>query len=173
MQAIRFYELGFKNTTKTVCTIFKGNVFQMKFAKRTTQQHFLTKHVYAWDYQRTSTRAWNNNSTHHNVSVNLLLCHSLTTRLTPPVVLPETHQNVVHFLFQINVLTAHLSDHLKWRFVQQNAWIYVTSQHVIWANQMTESFVYHRQLAHSMIHVMCFPAFVGASDIISSVLSIC
>jgi len=44
--------------------------------------------------------------------------------------------------------------------------------HVIWANQKTESFVYRWLRTQAMFDVTCFPAFVGASDVILSILSI-
>jgi len=56
----------------------------------------------------------------------------------------------------IDVSITRLSDLLNWRSV----------------NRMTESFVYHWLRAHATFNVKCFPAFVGASDVISSVLSI-
>jgi len=43
---------------------------------------------------------------------------------------------------------------------------------VIWANKKTESFVYFWLCAHTVFDVTCYPAFVGASKVISSVLSI-
>ena len=42
---------------------------------------------------------------------------------------------------------------------------------VIWANQKTKSFLYRCLCALAMFDVTCFPAFVGASDIILSVLA--
>ena len=44
--------------------------------------------------------------------------------------------------------------------------------HVIWTNQTTEMFVYHWQRTNASFDVT-FPTFVSASDVISSVLSIC
>jgi len=44
---------------------------------------------------------------------------------------------------------------------------------IVWANQTTESFVYHWLCALAMFDVMRFPAFVGALDVISSLLLIC
>ena len=46
----------------------------------------------------------------------------------------------------------------------------VITHNVFWAIQKTESFVYHWLRAHAMVDVTCFPAFVGPSDIISSIL---
>ena len=48
----------------------------------------------------------------------------------------------------------------------------VIAQNVIWSNQKTESFVYRWLSAHAVIDVTCVPAFVGASDVISGVMSI-
>jgi len=47
----------------------------------------------------------------------------------------------------------------------------VITQNVVLANQKTESFVYQWLRALTMFNVTCFPAFVGVSDVISSVLS--
>ena len=44
--------------------------------------------------------------------------------------------------------------------------------YVIWANQNTESFVYSCLCAHALFDVTCFPTFVRAQDVISSVLLI-
>jgi len=46
----------------------------------------------------------------------------------------------------------------------------VITYNVVWANQKTESFVYCWLYALTMIDVTCFPAFLGASDLISSIL---
>jgi len=46
------------------------------------------------------------------------------------------------------------------------------THNVIWANQKTEFFVYRWLRALAMFGVTSFAAFVGASDVISSVLSI-
>ena len=43
---------------------------------------------------------------------------------------------------------------------------------IIWANQKTESFVYHWLCGHAMFDVTCFPAFVVATDVILSIMSI-
>jgi len=43
----------------------------------------------------------------------------------------------------------------------------------IWANQKTELFVCYWVLAHAILDVTCFPAFVWVADVISSVLLIC
>ena len=48
----------------------------------------------------------------------------------------------------------------------------IIRNNVIRANQKTESFVYHWLGALAMLDVTYFAKFVGASDIISSVLSI-
>jgi len=47
---------------------------------------------------------------------------------------------------------------------------YVIKYNVIWANQKTESFVYHWLCPLAKFDRMCFPAFVGALDVILSVL---
>jgi len=44
--------------------------------------------------------------------------------------------------------------------------------HIIWANQKTESLVYCWLQAHAMFDVTRSPAFVGALNVLSSVLSI-
>jgi len=49
---------------------------------------------------------------------------------------------------------------------------YFITYNVIWANQKSESFVYPWLHKLAMFDVICFPAFVGASGVISSVLSI-
>jgi len=46
-------------------------------------------------------------------------------------------------------------------------------RNLIWANPKTQSFVYRWLHAHAMFDVMCFPAFVGALDVMSCVLLIC
>jgi len=56
-------------------------------------------------------------------------------------------------------------------FGQTKAEMYVMML-VIWANQKTESFVYHWLRAHATFNFMCFPALVRASDVISSVMSV-
>jgi len=48
----------------------------------------------------------------------------------------------------------------------------VVMHNVIKANQKTESCFCHWLHAHAVVDVTCFPAFVGASDVISSVLLI-
>ena len=48
---------------------------------------------------------------------------------------------------------------------------YVIRYNIIWANQKTESFVYCSLCPLAKFDVMCFPAFVGALDVILSVLS--
>jgi len=48
----------------------------------------------------------------------------------------------------------------------------VLTNNVVWANQKTESFVFRWLPTLAMFDVTCFPAFVGASDIISSLMSI-
>jgi len=48
----------------------------------------------------------------------------------------------------------------------------IMAHNVIWANQKTDSFVYRRLGAHKMFDITCFPAFFGASNVISSVLLI-
>jgi len=48
----------------------------------------------------------------------------------------------------------------------------VVKHNVMKANQKTESCFCHWLRAPAMVDVTCFPAFVGASDVISSVLLI-
>ena len=48
----------------------------------------------------------------------------------------------------------------------------VITHNVIWTNQKTESSVYRWKRAHALFDVTFFPAFVGASEVISSVPSI-
>ena len=48
----------------------------------------------------------------------------------------------------------------------------VIAHNIILTNQKTESFVFPWLRSHSTFDVTCFPAFVGASDIISSILSL-
>jgi len=43
---------------------------------------------------------------------------------------------------------------------------------IIWANQKTESFVYRWLCTYAMFDVTRFSAFVGITDVISSILSI-
>jgi len=71
-------------------------------------------------------------------------------------------------------MTSRLLDHLKWRLVREKAGNYATTQRrrLIWANWKTETFMYRWPRAHASFDVTCFPAFVGASNVISSVLSI-
>jgi len=80
------------------------------------------------------------------------------------------HQ-VIH-VHAIDVSTNRLSDHLKWRYVWQKAGIYVIGYNVIWANQKTESYVYRWLRALALFNVTRFSAFVGESDVISSILSV-
>ena len=68
----------------------------------------------------------------------------------------------------IDVSAAHSSDHLKSCLVQQKEGLNIT-HNAIWASQKTLSFVF-RLLA--VFNVSCFLAFVEASNIISSILSI-
>jgi len=49
----------------------------------------------------------------------------------------------------------------------------VITHNVISTNQTTQSVVYRWLHAHAMFNVMCCPACVGASDVISSVVLIC
>ena len=44
----------------------------------------------------------------------------------------------------------------------------VITHNVVWANQKTEYFVYRWQHAHATFDLTCFPAFVGASDVIQA-----
>jgi len=66
-----------------------------------------------------------------------------------------------------------VSDYLKWRLVVTKGgklrWVI---KHIIWTNKKTESSVYCWQHALAMFDVTCFPTFVRASDVISSVMSI-
>ena len=48
----------------------------------------------------------------------------------------------------------------------------VIMHNVIWDNQKAEFSVYRWLHAHAMFDCTCFPAFVGVSDVISSVLLI-
>jgi len=50
---------------------------------------------------------------------------------------------------------------------------YVIVDNVSWANQKAESFVNRWLHTHALFIVTCHPVFVKASDVISSVLSIC
>jgi len=51
-------------------------------------------------------------------------------------------------------------------------YFYIVSPNVIWTNQNTESFVYQWLRALTKLDVTGFPAFVRASNIISSILLI-
>jgi len=85
-------------------------------------------------------------------------------------------QDATTSVVAIDISTTHLSDHLKWSLVQQKVGNYVRvviTHNVIWANQKTKTFLYRWLCSHAMFDVMCLPAFVGASRIISRVLSIC
>ena len=72
-----------------------------------------------------------------------------------------------------NCVTINLSwNHLKWRMFWQKAGNYVFFiTHPIWVNQRTEFSVYRWLCAPAMFEVTCYPAFVWASDVISSALS--
>jgi len=69
----------------------------------------------------------------------------------------------------IDVSTSRLWDHLKWRFVTQMA-----GNHNTYHLNETEDWIFCVTLATHTCNVWCnmFPAFVGASDVNSSVLSI-
>ena len=41
----------------------------------------------------------------------------------------------------------------------------IITHNIVWANQNTKSFVYPWLRTLAMFDVMCFPAFVGASDV--------
>ena len=66
------------------------------------------------------------------------------------------------------------TTNLKWRLVATKGGKLrsVIMNNVIWTNKKTESPVYSWQCAHASFDVTCFPAFVGASDVILSVLSV-
>ena len=74
----------------------------------------------------------------------------------------------------IVVLTTRMSNHMKGHLVASKGRKLrnVITNNVIRIKQKTESFVHRWQRAHVSFQVTRFPAFVGASDVISSVLSI-
>ena len=73
-----------------------------------------------------------------------------------------------------DVLTTRLSDHTKWRSIATKGGNFpdAITHNVIWTNEKTKSCVYLWQCAQASLDVTCFSAFVGASDVISSVPSI-
>jgi len=115
------------------------------------------------------------------LDVNQIHDHVLKSRLYTTLIFADLNNLIgVGFMLltfrtsYIHVSTSRLSDHLKWRLVATKGGklCNAITHSVIWTNQMSESAVYCWQRAHAPYDVTCFPGFVGAWNVISSVLSI-